>query len=396
MNALVLGGGMQGKAVVHDLSQSPLIDRISVVDIDLASIQSFLNQRDYPKVTTIEANALEPNALARLISEANAHIVICMLPPDFSKPVAEACIEAQVPFVNTSYAHWLKDLDERAKKKGILLLPEMGFDPGIDLILARLALDELDETEGLYSYGGGFPEPEACDNPLNYKISWTFEGVLKAYTRPARLLKDGRPVEIPGTDIFDKNHIHFIEFPGLGQLEAYPNGDATHFIKAFDLDKDPHLKEMGRFATRWPGHCAFWRVMVKLGFLEDSPIEFDKDCSMSPRRFLVKFLEPKLQFKENERDIALLRIKAWGRHQGKPRTVIYDLIHYRNLETGLFAMNCAVGFTASIGAQMVLKGLISGAGILSPTKAVDGRQFLVELGKRGIKVQRHVEEAPLA
>ncbi len=392
MNALILGGGLQGKAVVYDLSQSPLIDHITVVDIDLSAIQSFLRRGDYPKVTTIEANALEPNALARFISDSKSHIVICMLPADLSKPVAEACIEARVPFVNTSYAHWLKGLDEPAKKKGVLLLPEMGFDPGIDLILARLALNEVAETEGVYSYGGGFPEPAACDNPLNYKISWTFDGVLKAYVRPARLLKNGRAIEIPGTEIFEEKNIHFIEMPGLGRLEAYPNGDATHFIKSFNLDRSPYLKDMGRFATRWPGHCAFWRVMVKLGFLEDTPIPLGEGCDISPRRFLVKFLEPKLQFKEDERDIALLRIKVWGRDHGKPKTVFYDLIHYRDLKTGLFAMNCVVGFTASIGAQMILNGNIKGAGILSPTRDVDGRFFLEELRKRGITVRRQVEE----
>jgi len=41
MNALVIGGGLQGKAVVHDLSHSPLIEQITVVDIDLSSIRSF-------------------------------------------------------------------------------------------------------------------------------------------------------------------------------------------------------------------------------------------------------------------------------------------------------------------------------------------------------------------
>jgi len=392
MNALVIGGGLQGKAVVHDLSHSPLIEQITVVDIDLSSIRSFLKQGKYPKVKTLEANALEHNVLVRLIQDSQSHIVVCMLPADLSRPVAEACVEASVPFVNTSYAHWLEGLDKPAKKKGVLLLPEMGFDPGVDLILARIALDELDVVEGFYSYGGGIPELAACDNPLNYKITWTFDGVLKAYVRPARLLKKGRPVEIPGTEIFEEENVHTIEVPEVGRLEAYPNGDATHFIEIFNLNKSPDLKEMGRFATRWPGHCAFWRVMVKLGFLEDSPVQLEDECSISPRRFLVKFLEPRLQFKENERDIALLRIKVWGKKDRQYRTVIYDLIHYRDQKTGLFAMNCAVGFTASIGAQMILEGAISGSGVLSPITAVNGRRFLDELKRRGFRVERHVRE----
>ena len=97
----------------------------------------------------------------------------------------------------------------------------MGLDPGIDLVLARLAVDELDEVHGLYSYGAGIPEPSCVrDNQLHYKISWTFEGVLRSYQRPARLLKDGIEKSIPATEIFRNEHIHTIDIPDIGTLEA--------------------------------------------------------------------------------------------------------------------------------------------------------------------------------
>ena len=51
----------------------------------------------------------------------------------------------------------------------ITILPEMGMDPGIDLVLARLAVDELDTVYGLYSYGAGLPEPACAEaNPLHF------------------------------------------------------------------------------------------------------------------------------------------------------------------------------------------------------------------------------------
>lgn len=390
MNALVLGAGLQGKAVIHDLSRSELVDRILVADLDLAAAQRFLDKGGYHKVRAVQADALDPAVLRRLISENRSDIVVCMLPAHLSGRIAEVCVECGVPFVNTSYAQWLGELDQRAREKGVILLPEMGFDPGIDLIVGRMALDELDQVEGFYSYGGGLPEPAACDNPLNYKITWTFDGVLKAYCRPARLLRQGRAVEIPGDEIFQEENIHFIEVPELGRLEAYPNGDATRFVEVFGLG--PELKEMGRFATRWPGHSAFWRIMAKLGFLGDQPVELGEGVSVSPREFLVKLLEPRLQFRENERDVVVLRVKVWGRRGGRKRAVTYDLVDYRDLATGLFAMNRTVGFAASIGAQMVLKGEITGAGVLSPVKVVDGQRFLDELAARGIKVQRRLEE----
>ncbi len=51
------------------------------------------------------------------------------------------------------------------------------MDPGIDLVLLGEAVRSLDHVEEIISYGAGFPEPEATDNPLKYKVTWTFEGV---------------------------------------------------------------------------------------------------------------------------------------------------------------------------------------------------------------------------
>ncbi len=60
MKAIVLGVGFQGKAVIHDLSQSPIIDKIIAVDIDLSSAAAFLERGGYQKVCVIkkEKNSL--------------------------------------------------------------------------------------------------------------------------------------------------------------------------------------------------------------------------------------------------------------------------------------------------------------------------------------------------
>jgi saccharopine dehydrogenase-like NADP-dependent oxidoreductase len=223
----------------------------------------------------------------------------------------------------------------------------------------------------------------AADNALKYKITWTLEGVLNAYRRPARLLRDGQPVDIPGTEIFREKNIHLIHVPGVGDLEAYANGDAIEFIKRFNLG--PKLKDMGRYAARWTGHCAFWRVMADMGFLEDAPL-----------KFLVEHLTPRLQFRENERDVAVLRIEAWGIKQGARKKITYEVIDYRDLKTGLFAMNRTVGFTASIAAQLILSGEVNQPGVLSPIRDISGKRVLEELQRRNIQVVKREEEMPPA
>lgn len=390
MKAIVLGAGLQGKAVIHDLSLSPILDEVIAVDVNPAGAEKFFDRGRYPGVTIVQADALDSAVLEDLIGKHQADIVVCMLPANVSGQVASTCIKTGVPFVNTSYAHWLEGLEEEAKNRGVTLLPEMGFDPGIDLILGSKAISELDDVEGLYSYGTGVPEWSACDNPLNYKITWTFEGVLKAYKRPARMLKEGREVRIPGMEIFNEENIHIIDVPGMGELEAYPNGDAVHFVDVFGLG--PGLKDMGRFAARWPGHCAFWRVMSNLGFLDETPFDLGDGRMVSPLEFIGRYLTPQLQFKDDQRDAAVLRVHAWGRKGGRRQSVTYELVDYRDLVTGFYAMNRTVGYTAAIAAQMVLKGEITGAGILSPVRDINGDRVLEELSRRGVNVTRRVEE----
>jgi saccharopine dehydrogenase-like NADP-dependent oxidoreductase len=389
MKALVFGLGLQGKAVVHDFEHSDAISEIVAADIAAEEAQDYVGRKGYRKVRVVQSNASDPADLEQLIRESRPRVLVCMLPPDFQLRLARAAVEAGVPYVSSSYTGTLIELNGLAGEQGVTVLPEMGMDPGIDLILGRLAVDEFDVVHGMRSYGAGLPEP-ACagDNPIHYKITWTFEGVLQAYMRPARFLKDGKEMAIPGGRIFRRENGHTLEVPGVGLMEAYYNGDAIRYIDIFGFG--PELTEMGRFAMRWPGHNSFWDVMAALGFLDEAPTRIG-DCEISPRRFVVEHLTPRLQFRDTERDMVVIRVEAWGLKNQKPRRVIYELIDYRDLTTGLFAMNRTVGFTASIAAQLILAGKIRKAGVLSPVRDVPALEVVRELEKRGMQVSRRVE-----
>ena len=389
MKALVFGVGLQGKAVIHDLEHSHAVSEIVAVDVEAEKAKTYIGARGYSKVRVVQLNASDQPALERLIREIRPRVLICMLPPDFQPALARAATNAGVSYVSSSYTGTLLELDGLAREKGVTILPEMGMDPGIDLILGRLAVDELDIVHGMRSYGAGLPAPDcAGDNPIHYKITWTFEGVLKAYMRPARFLREGKEVAIPGGEIFRRENGHTLEVPEVGVMDAYYNGDAIRYIDLFGLG--PELKEMGRFAMRWPGHNQFWNVMAELGFLDETTIRIG-ESKISPRRFIVEHLTPRLQFGDTERDMVVIRVETWGLKNKKPLRVTYDLIDYRDLTTGFFAMNRAVGFTTSIAAQLILAGKIQKTGVLTPVRDVPHRDVLRELEKRGMKIQRRIE-----
>ena len=383
--ACVLGVGLQGRAVVHDLVTIPGIDTVVVADLDERRIREALAGLVRVPAHVAALDASNEGELGRLLDQCAPDVVVCMLPPPLGPLAARLTLEAGAHYVSTSYTGELAALDRRARELDLAVLPEMGLDPGIDLVLAQLAVSELDQVLGLEVFGGGLPEP-ACadDNPLRYRVTWTFEGVLAAYLRPAHLLRDGEEVHIDPAEIFHPDQVGSEQVPELGRLEVYPNGNALAFIEPFGLGGS--LRDMGRYTLRWPGHCALWYPLAQLGLLDDGPP--DAVTSLTPRQMLSRHLEPRLGFGPDERDVIVLRVRARGRTAGRPREIVLDVLDYRDLATGLFAMNRTVGYTAAIGARMLLSGAIPARGVLSPARDVPPAEFIDQLAARGIQVIR--------
>jgi saccharopine dehydrogenase-like NADP-dependent oxidoreductase len=388
MRGLVLGGcGIQGRAALYDLSRNPDVEQVTCADIQPDRIYSF-NFLDTTKIQSIGLDADDPNALASIMDN-KFDIVLDFLPPQYIRTIAEAAIESGVNLVNTNYAYDILDLDYAAKEKGISIIPECGLDPGIDLILYNHSLKYFDKVFKLNSYCGGIPEKAACDNPLKYKISWNMNAVLKSQIRDAALIADSEHVYIPAKDQHDNAFIHSIEFPGLGTLEAIPNGNAVYYANLLKIGNN--LSDAGRYTLRWPGWCSFWNPLKKLGFLSDEPINGISE-KVSPLEMVAKLLEPRLQYDDSEKDLCVMVNKVEGVRKGKHQILTCFLLIERDLVTGLMAMSMGVGYPACIAAEMIVKGDITKKGVLSPAIDVPCDVFMDQLNKRGIKVNETIEQ----
>jgi lysine 6-dehydrogenase len=379
MTVLVFGVGLQGRAALHELVANGPALRVLAADRDPETVAAVTER--HPRVQTVMLDAADTEALGRTLGRYGVRVVLYLGPPALQDAVAGVCVRNGASFVSTNYTRNLDRLDAEARAAGVAVLPQMGLDPGIDLVLARLALDRLDTVEGLDSYGGGLPAPDSDNNVLRYKVTWSFEGVLGAYRRPARVLRDGQCVTIPPEALFDPENTHTVDFPGLGTFEAFPNGDAPSFRDVFGLTE---ARTMGRYTLRWPGHCDFWRKITRLGLLDDTPTVLEDGIRVSPFQFLRRHLEPRLQLAPEESDLVVIRVRAWGQRDGQGTVVVWDLVDRRDTATGLYAMNRTVGFTAAIAARMILDGTIAAKGVLHPARDVPGRRLMEALGGRGI------------
>lgn len=379
MKVLLLGAGAQGKATLYDLLQNPDIKQITVVEYDLRQIKKFVKKWNDDRIILMQADANDKKVMIHLMKEAD--IIIDLLPTIFRKKITVCAIEAKTNIVNTSYQANITSLAKQAYNAGIIIMPEAGLDPGIDLVLAGNAVKQFDEVHEFHSACGGVPVKEACDNPINYKISWAFEGVLSAYKRPAKIIVNGKTISIPGNKIFD--YAKEIRIPKIGKMDRIPNGNTEIYAELLGIKKT--IKNMGRYSLRWPGHAEFWKKIVDLGLIDDDPV-----LGISPRKYMAKVLEPRLQYKDNEQDLIVLRNEMSGIKNKKKLKIVQQVIDRRDLDTGFMAMNRTVGFTASIVAQMILKKQIIGKGILNPATDIPYELFIKELNKRKIIVTEEI------
>lgn len=390
MKYLVLGAaGMQAKAVIFDLCQSPDVHEIVCADMQPELLLKFGEFLDLEKIRLKKLDASNKADLVELMRD-DVDVVIDLLPISFIGVVSEAAVEVGVSLVNTFYASSLPaGIHERAAAQNMIIMPEAGLDPGIDLILCGYGVSKLDQVYELHSFCGGMPEPTAIDNPLKYKLTWIWDGVLLSHKRPGKIMKDGIVIDIPAKDQHAPQWVETLEFPGIeGQLEMIVNGDAVVFADILGISET--IRHTSRRYIRWNGHAQIWHALKQMQFLSDEPVA-GLSPSITPHAFMRAHLEPQLHYKAEEKDMVLMRNTIAGVKDNQDIRITYDLIDYRDTKTGLFAMNRTVGFTASIVAQMIARGEIKGSGLLRTTKDVPYLPFIEELRKRDIVIKEYVQ-----
>ncbi len=259
----ILGAGLVCKPLADYLMDRAGY-RVLMATRTVAKAEAIIAGRSNGRVLAWTTDDLE--ALEGIVREAD--LVVGMIPPSLHIPVAEACLRHGKPLVTTSYVSpEMQALDEQAKENGVLLLNEIGEDPGIDHMGAKRMIDEVVSKGGrvrsLTSYGAGLPSFESNRNPMGYKFSWSPRGVMLAAQTAAAYLKDGEVVEVPASELFD--HHWLVDIEGLGSFETYPNRSCLRYLPHFGLDEKASLF---RGLLRFVGWCSTMKSLIALKLLD--------------------------------------------------------------------------------------------------------------------------------
>ena len=285
---LLFGAGLSSSVLIDYLLRNAEEQDwfVRVGDMNLKNAQ--VKVKDHERAEAFEFNVT--NEIQRSKEISNADLVISMLPAHMHVEVAQQCVGLKKHMVTASYvSKEMEELDQDAKDAGVVIMNEIGVDPGIDHMSAMRVIDQI-KSKGakilqFESFTGGLVAPESDDNPWNYKFAWNPRNVVLAGSGGAvKFKQEGRYKYIPYHQLFRRTEI--IELPEYGRFEGYANRDSLKYREAYELKDIPTIY---RGTFRKPGFGKAWDVFVKLGATDDSYVIEDSE-NMTFRQFLNSFL----------------------------------------------------------------------------------------------------------
>lgn len=407
---LILGAGLVAKPMVEYLLENRFRIMIASPMKERAEEMIDGNPEGKSLFWTMEDEVM----LDRLVTEYD--LTVSLLPYKFHAGVAKVCLRHKKPLVTTSYVQpEMQAMEKDVKNAGVMFLNEIGLDPGIDHMSAMKIIDHIHNGGGavdeFYSICGALPAPEAADNPLRYKFSWSPKGVVSASRNSALYLKNGKRVFIEPVNLF--KDIFEVDFPGVGKLEVYPNRDSISYKDIYGI---PEAQTMYRGTFRFKGWCETLDLMKSIKILDDDERDYsgmtfagflaeraglktsdileglckktgllktstgiialewlgffsDKDMGYkvtTPFEITSDIMISKMALADHERDMVVLQHLFHASYPGGRKETIKSSM----LDFGTPATNTSIARTvalpAAIAIKLILEGKISLAGVFRP------------------------------
>ncbi len=265
---LVLGAGHSTPALIHYLLKEAAENDwfVTVGDIEVEKAQRIVGSHPRGAAIMFDVN----DVAMRTTYLQKADVVVNMLSPVYQYLIALDCLHHGKHMISASYEDVkVHKLNLDAHRKGILILNEMGLDPGLDHMSAMSLIDQVHQRGGVIksflSYGGGLPAPEVESNPLRYAITWNPRNVVRAGEVGAQYMEEGEIKVLPYHQVFKRTWL--VEIEGIGTLEAYPNRNSLVYQHRFGLNG---VRTMLRGTLRYPGWSETWQHIVSLGLTNES------------------------------------------------------------------------------------------------------------------------------
>lgn len=362
--ARILAADGRFEVLVCDRSEEALgklagLQRIAKARVDFAHQASIAKAVEFADVVVGAVPGFLGHAMLRTVLEAG-------------KPVADISFAPEDPLA----------LDALAKEKGAVAIVDCGVSPGLSNLACGRAASRLESIDSIVISVGGLPFRRVP--PWEYRIVFSATDVIEEYTRPARLVEDGRLVTKPAL-----SEVTPFEVPGVGTLEGFLTDGLRTVLTTV---KARNLREQ---TLRWPGHAERIGILRDSGFFRDEPVEAG-GVRVAPRAVAEALLFEMWKKPEGEEEFTVLRVESRGIRGGRSARLVHDLFDRTDVATGATSMARTTGFPCVIAAELLASGRFHEPGV-HPPEALGGRDdlfaaFVDGLATRGVAFSETEED----
>ena len=212
-----LGGGLVGSFVTKRLVEAGL--EVHLYDVMKRQTNAIFHLED-----------------ALIADHSMADFIVNMLPGSLGHKMTSMLKDSKQKIVDLSFSEITPDT---LKDVNSSILWDVGIAPGLSNMLVSMAFREFEFLDEVTIKVGG--NPSQPDGKWSYMAPFSPHDVIAEYTRPARIVLNGKVVTVPAI-----SELHSINASGR-QMDAFLTDGLRSLLNIPSMN-------MGEYTVRWPGH----------------------------------------------------------------------------------------------------------------------------------------------
>ena len=316
-----IGAGMIGQTMALDLAEG---HDVFLGDINIDDVSDKI--KNHSSIDLLKVDAQDIKQVSSFILDAD--IVLLAVPGHLGFKILKTIIECGKNVVDISFSpEDIMDLNRNAIENDVTVVFDAGVAPGIPNYIFGYHNTVEKITSFKYFVGG---LPKFPKGPFNYKAPFSPIDVIEEYTRPARMMINGKLITKPAL-----SDIEIINFNNEIELEAF-NTDGLRSL----LQTMPHVNNMN----------------------------LEKD----------------------EPEFTILKVEI----ETDEKIISYELFDEFDEVTKSTSMARTTGYTATATINLILEGLFETKGVFPPENVCINKNIfdfiLNYLAKRHVRVQKDI------
>lgn len=319
-NVLVLGAGKVGKSVAEMLlAFGKGAYRVTIADRDprsLAETSANLSrlQKTFPFRAEFASKQVDVSDPAQLRDALRGHdYVVCMLPFNFVKGIAEAANEMGVHYFDVTEDVETTDAVLHIARSGrakVALVPQCGLAPGYIAIAACDVARQFDTVQSLTLRVGALSQFPT--NQLKYNVTWSAAGVVNEYCEPCNVMLHGHKIKVPALEGLERFSLEGIEYEAF-----YTSGGVGTLIETLaDENRLAPEADVAYKTIRYPGHRDLMKFLLHDLGLSTEHAQPDAKGQKFDRYLLIDLFDHSLA--RTLQDVVIIFVNGIGLKNGQP------------------------------------------------------------------------------